>query len=158
MYCPNCGAEATPGLNYCKRCGGSLTQLSIAQEIRPAVSAASVWAVGVTTLFLVVGGLAVLFGLLTDMVHSGLIPHVIVWLAALGALTILGSVALLMRFWMRLLSLRSPQSVGGQTQLKNFAAVSELGPARTGPFPDPLGSVTEHTTRTFEPSYREPQK
>ena len=157
MYCPNCGAEATPGLNYCKRCGGSLTQLSSAQEIRPAVSAPNAWAVGMTTVFLVVGGLAVLFGLLTDMLHSGLIPQMIVLLAALGALTILGSVALLMRFWMRLLNLSS-RSADDPTRLKNFAAVNELGPARTSPFADPLGSVTEQTTRTFEPSYREPQK
>jgi len=26
MFCPNCEAESDAGLNYCRRCGGSLNQ------------------------------------------------------------------------------------------------------------------------------------
>ena len=158
MYCPNCGLEATPGLSYCKRCGGSLTPLSVtAQEARTAIPAGSAWAIGVTNLFLVVGGLAVLFGMLVALAQSGLQPRAIVWLAALGALTIVGSVALSMRFWMHLLSLSTRGDRLSPTPLKSPAGINELGPARRGAlFPEPAASVTEHTTRTLRASYREP--
>ena len=156
-YCPNCGNEATPGLNYCKRCGGGLNPSAAALEVRPAISPASTWAVGVTTLFLVVGGLAVLLGTLIALTQSGLPPRSVVTLGVLGFATIVLSVALLMHFWMRLLSL-SPARPAGSALLKSPGSVNELGPARTGPFANPAPSVTENTTRTFEPSYREPQK
>ncbi len=159
MYCPNCGAEATPGLNYCKRCGGSLNHLTLAPETRPAIPAGSAWAIGVTTLFLVVGGLAVLFGLMVALVESGLSPRSVVWLAALVSFTILGSVKMLMRFWTRMLKPHmSSRAKSASPSLKSPAGAGELSPARVGLFADHVGSVTENTTRTFEPSYREPQR
>jgi hypothetical protein len=159
MYCPNCGIEATPGLNYCKRCGGSLTQsqLSVAPEMPRAVSPAGTWAIGMTTLFLVVGGLAVLLGTLIALTNSGLPPRSVVTLAMFGFLTIVASVALLMRFWMRLLTL-SPRRTGCYGQMETVAVVNELSHARPVLFPSHVASVTENTTRTFEPVYREPQR
>lgn len=160
MNCPNCGAEATPGLNYCKRCGGGLNQLMSPLEVRPAVSIGTAWAIGLTTVFLLVGGLAVLFGSIIDIVHSGMPPHVIIWLAAFGSGTLLGGVVLLLLFWMRLLK-ASPRGVGGGPMpLNSFVAPHELGAARAAAVPSPhsAASITEHTTRIFEPSYREPPK
>ena len=72
MYCPHCGTESTQGLNYCKRCGGSLNVLApgAAQESQPAVSTGKVWAVGTTTLLLIVLGLGVMFAALGEQIAA----------------------------------------------------------------------------------------
>ena len=158
MYCPHCGAESTQGLNYCNRCGGSLNALAAnspatdgLQEVRPAITTGTAWAVGVTMLLVVCVGLAAVFGTISDLVHF--IPgDIIIGITFFGGMTILGSLFILTRFWMRLLT--------GTTKKESkprLAArppnTAELGPARLGALPDaPFSSVTEHTTRTLEHS------
>lgn len=154
MFCPHCGIETTNEVNYCKRCGGGLNPLAASggEELRPAVSAAAAWAVGTTTFFTVVGGLIVLFAAIAAMSRNRDFLAPLVWMALFGALTILGSVALLMNLWMRLLgppragrgSLPRPQSIAGGGPLGEAGA--------TGLPPPTFASVTEHTTRTFQPA------
>jgi hypothetical protein len=157
MYCQFCGAEAAQELNYCKRCGGSLNPLASAgaQEIsvRPAVSPLSVWGIGITTLVLVIGGLIVLFGFMMEMARNGFPPPALAWLAILGALTILGSVALLTRLWKFVLGGSSTQSAAAPRSLPLRQLTNELPPHRIEHLPNTPAtpaSVTEHTTRTFE--------
>ena len=160
MYCQHCGAETPPDLKYCKRCGGNLNP-SGATELaaRPGVSPASVWGVGATTFLLVVGGLVVLFGFLYGMAQRGLHPPAIMTLALFGALTILGSVALLVRLWRILLTGGHMQaSAPRAAAIPRPAASYELPPQRVSAITEGFGhvpSVTEHTTRTFEPAYKE---
>jgi hypothetical protein len=163
MYCQHCGAEATQDLNYCKRCGGNLNLLpSVAgqQMTRPGVSMLTVAAIGLTTFGMVVGGLLVLFGMLYNISShpDGVRGDALIWLGGFGALTILGSVALLMRLWMMLLANKAPQETTGSLpfQLIQRASTKGLGAPRISALPGAMpASVTEHTTRTFEPSYRE---
>jgi hypothetical protein len=152
MFCPYCGTESTQGLNYCNRCGSNLStpaQVGPPQEGH-ALSVGTSWAVGVTMLLLVVMGLGILFGMLRDFLHGGLPPEAIVVIMMCGALTILGSLFMITRFWMRLLAGRTGAAErslpGGRPSHMN-----ELGPTRLGALPDaPAASVTEHTTRTLE--------
>ncbi|HEV2763486.1 MAG TPA: hypothetical protein VGV38_10960, partial [Pyrinomonadaceae bacterium] len=103
MFCQHCGVEVTHDLKYCTRCGGGLGPQELAP--RPAVSALSVWGIGITTLFLVLGGMAVLFGFIFGLSReSNLHAPALTFFALLGMLTILGSVALLMRLWRILLT------------------------------------------------------
>jgi len=153
MYCPHCGTESTQGLNYCKRCGGNLNPpaLNGTQEIRPVLAPGTIWAVGVTMTLLVIIGLAILFGVMSDLVHF--IPAVAcVFIMLFGSLTVLGSVFMLTRFWMRLLTGTTRPSAAPLTPARH-AATGELGPSRVSALPDaPFSSVTEHTTRTLEHS------
>jgi hypothetical protein len=153
MYCPHCGTESTQGLNYCNRCGGNLGSLatSAAQEVvRPAISTGTAWAVGSTTILLVLVGLAIILGAMSDLVHN--IPaDAVAFIMICGSMTLLGSVFMLTRFWTRMLA-GARQS--GLAEARRTAA-SELGPARVGALlpdtpPPPASSVTEHTTRTLE--------
>lgn len=170
MYCQHCGAEATQDLNYCKRCGGNLNLLPAspaAQEMTRhavgGVSVLSVAAIGLTTFGLVVGGLLVLFGMLYNISShpDGVRGDALIWLGGFGALTILGSVALLMRLWMMLLgNNKSQHETGGfPFRLRQHTTTKGLGAPRINALPDAMSSsVTEHTTRTFEPAYREPRQ
>ena len=158
MYCPHCGAESTQGLNYCNRCGGSLNALAAnspatdgLQEVRPAITTGTAWAVGVTMLLVVVVGLAAVFGTLNDLARS--IPgEAVVGITFFGGMTILGSLFILTRFWMRLLT-GTTKKGGAQRLAPRPQNTAELGPARLGALPDaPFSSVTEHTTRTLKSS------
>jgi hypothetical protein len=159
MYCPHCGAETAQGLNYCNRCGGNLNPLATTNhlaaggqhETRPAVSAGMAWAVGVTMLLVVGIGLAAVFGTISDLAHF-ITPGAIVALAFIGSVTILGSVFLLTRFWMRLLLAPASKRESAPQLPARSPSTAELGPARPGPaLPDArFTSVTEHTTRTLK--------
>ena len=153
MYCQHCGTESTQGLNYCNRCGGNLGAFTTnaVQEMRPAVSTGTAWAAGLTTAALVLIGLGILLGTLTELARA-LPDKAIIFIMAFGSLTVLASAALLMRFWMHLLVGRKQSGLASLIAARR-AANGELGPARIGALPDtppaPVSSVTEHTTRTL---------
>ena len=153
MFCSYCGTESTQGLNYCNRCGNSLSApaQTETEKVRPAVSASTAWAIGVTTMLLVLIGLGMLLGALTDLVHN-ISADAVGFIMICGSLTVLGSVLMLTRFWMRLLA--GPKRSGLASLIAaRRAATGELGPARMsalpGTPPAPISSVTEHTTRTL---------
>jgi hypothetical protein len=157
MYCPHCGTETTQGLNYCNRCGGNLNLLAAnnsaavgPQETRPALSAGMAWAVGVTMLLVVCVGLAAVFGSISELAHF-IAPDAIVAIAICGSATVLGSVFLLTRFWMRLLLTGAPKKESAPRLNARPASTAELGHARQSMLPDAhFTTVTEHTTRTLK--------
>jgi len=153
MYCQHCGAEATQGVNYCKRCGGNLGALVQAppQEVAQSLPTGTVRAVGFTLIGTVVFGLGILTALITQLVERGLRTEPLVVIMICGSLTILGSVFMLTRFWMHMLGKsRTPDA---PRLYAPPAQTNDLGPApqHFGALRDaPLSSVTEHTTRTLE--------
>jgi hypothetical protein len=162
MYCQYCGTEATNELNYCKRCGGNLNppmSAPVESFARPSISPMAVWGMGASTFGIVFGGLIVLFGFISEMMRTGnLHGAVYVWMAALGALIIVGSVGLLVWLWLSLLGGRTRHETSSSPQLRRPSASTAdfiTAPPRVSALPEPVPSVTEHTTRTFEPSYRD---
>lgn len=162
MFCQHCGAELTQGLNYCNRCGGQIgppAQAAPREVAHAPLPTGTVWAVGGSLLLMVVIGLGVLVALMTEMVHSGVRPEPLVLVMMCGSLTILASVFMVTRFWMRLLSHRAADPAA-QPQLQpppyqRPAATNELGGQRpAAALPDAPASVTEHTTRTLEHARR----
>ena len=158
MFCPNCGAESTQGLNYCKRCGGSLgaTAQAGAAEGRPGPAVGTSWAVAVTMLLLVVMGLGILLGMIRDLVHTGLPVEAVVLIMICGSLTLLGSVFMLTRFWSRLLGVGAPPAAAPAALAGRTSHTNELAPpTHAGALPDaPAHSVTEQTTRTLEHAHK----
>jgi len=152
MYCPTCGNEISVELNYCNRCGANLTL--------PAHSSPTVIApIKLTLPSIVLGltimiGLGIVFGGATEFARQGLHPAAIVWMVLFSSATLFGCVGLMIRFWTKLLTMQRelpaaqpPRFAGGERP-----AMQHLPPPRVEPVP----SVTEHTTRTFSPIYREP--
>jgi hypothetical protein len=154
MYCQHCGAESTQGLNYCNRCGGQIGAVAQAspREVSHAPSTGTVWAVGVSLVGLVVFGLGLLVALMSELVHSGVRPEPLVLLMMCGSLTILASVFMLTRFWMRMLSGGKSAPADAPRLFHPASHTNELGPQRFGGalHDAPVSSVTEHTTRTLE--------
>jgi hypothetical protein len=159
MYCQHCGAESTSGLNYCNRCGGNLGALAQSQPgaVAHVLPTGTVRVVGFSLIAVVVFGLGILTALMTELVHSGVRPEPLVMIMMCGSLTILASVFMLTRFWMRMLSAGKPEKAGAPRLYAQPSHTNELGPQpqRFGALGDtPVTSVTEHTTRTLEHAKR----
>ncbi|HYE14160.1 MAG TPA: zinc ribbon domain-containing protein [Pyrinomonadaceae bacterium] len=158
MFCPHCGNESAPELNYCKRCGGNLNPLAPAQPLPPAAPALTprtAWAVGTTMLFVIVIGMGLLLTAVNELKHSGLPPDVMKMVLISGTFILLGSVAMLVWLWSRVLTgpryLGAPPAQQQQPQQLGRPATNELGAAQFNPL-SAAPSVTEHTTRTLERS------
>ncbi|HLG16788.1 MAG TPA: zinc ribbon domain-containing protein [Blastocatellia bacterium] len=152
MYCPNCGAESTVGLKYCKRCGGNLTGTTqlIAPVIQPPRVTGAIWAVAIASIAVGCGGLGIVFGVASSLVGTdgaGDLPRIMV---IMGASAVFGIIWLLIRALLKLMSIS--QGVASQTQLSQVSQAmgSQYNPAQIPAPPSVMPSVTEHTTRSFD--------
>jgi hypothetical protein len=156
MYCQHCGAESTQGLNYCNRCGGNLGALAqtAPREVGQSLPTGTVRAVGFSLVAVVVFGLGILTALMSELVHSGMRSEPIVFIMMFGSLTILASIFMITRFWMRMLPTGKHEKADAPRLYAPPTHTNELGPQprnfgalHDAPTP---ASVTEHTTRTLE--------
>lgn len=153
MYCPICGAESTQGLNYCKRCGAGLSASTPPLEQKASIGKA----MGVM-LFLVstvsIAGFVALFSTVYNLgERSTFDTRALIGIMAFGGATVVGVVGLLVWLLLRLTTGNQPVAPPERTpnQVPRDYGVQQL------PAP-PIGipSVTENTTRNFDPSrYRE---
>jgi hypothetical protein len=152
MYCPSCGSEISVELKYCNRCGANLASTGV---IYPAPAAAPV---KLTLPSIVLGltvtiGLGIIFSSATEMARIQLHPAAIAWMVIFSLAMLFGCSALLIRFWSKMLTLKR-ESYQPPPELRphaNMPALQQQLPPRFEPIP----SVTEHTTRTFSPAYRD---
>jgi hypothetical protein len=152
MYCPTCGNETTVELKYCNRCGANLSLPAMTQTVSLAPVSLTVPSIvlGLTIL----GGLGVIFGSATEFARQGLHPAAIVWMVLFSSATLFGCTGLMIRFFSKMLTMQreiSPTQ-SSRPEISDRQAVHHLPPPRMEPVP----SVTENTTRTFSPIYREP--
>ena len=153
MYCPTCGNEITVELKYCNRCGANLTfpAMSAPMALAPVKLTVPSIVLGVTIL----GGLGVIFGSATEFAGRGLHPAAIVWMVLFSSATLFGCIGLLIRFLTKMMTLGrelAPQQPQPRNAFTDRPTMPHLPPPRM----EPVGSVTENTTRTFSPIYREP--
>lgn len=160
MFCPNCGAESTIGLNYCKHCGGSLSDAT-----QPAPTAArnifAAFILAAATVGIVLGGIAIVFNFATALIGPqppGYAPPVHDATAIAGMMVLFGSAAivlatfLLIKLFARVMGFGSnPEKPARRAPI--FPARHSVG--QISPPPLAMHSVTEHTTRNFEPRVRQ---
>ena len=153
MYCPSCGYEVTVELNYCKRCGANLslpsTNLTAPTIVPVSLTVPSIFLALTTT-----GGLGIIFAGAKHLIEGGLNPVALTWIVLFSMVTLFGCTALVIRFLTKLISLQRETGVSlkGQQQ----PAISRPSQQQLPPRLEPAASVTENTTRTFAPIYREP--
>jgi len=151
MYCPTCGNEITVELKYCNRCGANL---SLPQTNLPAITTVPV---SLTAPTVVIGltitiGLGIIFSSIARLAEMHVHPAALTWMLLFGMITLFGCSALLIRFWSKMVGVqRTAPSL--QKRKKSSEGIS---PQQLPPRFDHVPSVTEHTTRTFSPVYREP--
>jgi hypothetical protein len=147
MSCPSCGAETSSGSNFCKLCGSSLsTQPASEPRLNPARLAGMFWAVTA----LVLGSFGILFGTALPMVLAGIDGGVIIPIVGLGAGATMIIAALLIRQLSRLITMM--QNYPPSPLQRSIARASVPQPPQlAAPFSG-SPSITEHTTRNFDPA------
>ena len=138
MYCSTCASAVSPNLTYCNHCGAKLNGTksdSITKNLLFFMTAVFVFGLGAIILLMM--ALRMVFG--PD--HLGLIVSFTL-LSFLIMLAVEG-----VFIWM-LLGLKK----GAKETAK------ELGEAKARRLPEPVSSVTEHTTRTLETVDRDRQR
>jgi hypothetical protein len=158
MYCSSCGVEVTKELNYCNRCGANLNAAaSLAPQVYapPVKLTGPIVALGATVIL----SLIVIFAAADKLSVRGIHPTALAWIIIISLAVLLGIVG---RVTQLMATLMKNSSNGAEEQrppqLRNVQANEPLPAAQTGPMNAPLSSVTDHTTRTFEPAYRERRK
>ena len=167
MYCQACGAEIQPGLNYCNRCGAvinsSLSSTATGQEIALVDIKSPVRTLGATITLTTLLGMAILFFALGGLssAERPLPADLLGVLSVVGLLMILIIDVMLIRILTRIVqlpvatpTLKAKTKRSESRELHTPAAQTYM-PASTDPLP--VSSVTEHTTRTIHPIYKEPR-
>ena len=150
MYCSSCGVAVTQGLSYCNYCGAKLNGVKgetriKSSEVKPETLVAAMVLVFVFGL----GAITVLMGVMKAVL--GLNVGQILAFTLLSFLIML----LIEGVCIRLLFRRKRTEEAGHTVLLKGQATKELDAVQARALPEPVPSVTEHTTRAFEPVYNE---
>lgn len=151
MFCQFCGLENTQGRNFCKRCGEVLNPQALSNQTTRSNSPF------VTAVFLLVictitiAGFALPMVALTelyDKVHQG----ALLFFATILLGAVVGIDAMLIHLFTKYLGLSKLQAQPVQlpvTRQKYNTSEKDFAPLPEPPYSMP--SITEHTTRNFEP-------
>jgi hypothetical protein len=149
MYCSTCGVAVAQGLSYCNYCGAKISGAGDSglepPQVRPEllVSAmAGLFILGLAAITVLMGVMKTALELPADRILAfSLVPFLI--------LLALEGVFLRLLFHRR----RGAPEAGRSGQLKG-PATKELDATRARELPEHMPSVTEHTTRAFDPIYK----
>ena len=147
MYCSACGVVVAQGLSYCKSCGAKLSQderEGKSSEVKPdllVTAMVATFVFGLAAIALLIGVMKAILGL-----DGGQI---------LGFMSLLLLSMLMLEGVFIWMLLRRKKGADQTIALPKQQATNELEAAPARALPEGLVSVTEHTTRAFEPSYRD---
>ena len=148
MYCSSCGVAISQGLSYCNHCGAKLNRgdsVVKSSEVKPDLLVTSMVAsfvFGLAAITILMGVMKVILGLPVETVLAfSLIPFLL--------LLIMEGV------FIRLLLRGNKRAEITGTTLAKDQATNELDAAQVQALPEARPSVTEHTTRAFDPIYTE---
>ena len=141
MYCANCGTPRTQDLSYCNRCGADLRERAESTNTKAiAAFLSSITIIGI-------GGLAImLLGALLMRKGANLSQELIGFFMMFAFLIV--SITEILLF-------RNLSKLSARTERKNSfpappATQHDLRLPQGTPLGEPVGSVTENTTRTLE--------
>src|SRR5712692_6232438 len=151
MYCSSCGVAVTPGLSYCNYCGEKLSgaksdSIIKSPEVRPETLVAAM----VFAFVFGLGAITALMGVMKAVLHFE-----VGQILAFTLLSFLIMLSLEGVFIRLLLRRKRGAEEAGDTVLLKGQATRELDAAQARVLPEPMPSVTEHTTRAFDPIYPE---
>ena len=155
MYCSSCGVAVTQGLPYCNYCGARLSTGDSGDkppDIRPGgpfEPAAFLVTMMVATFVMGLFAITIFMGVMKKVIQ--LDTGAMLGFTRLSFLIML----LLEGIFIFLLFRRKPgEKQSRDTQQNNRASTKELEAQSRLPI-EPIASVTEHTTRAFDPIYSE---
>ena len=152
MYCSSCGSAIPQNLNYCNRCGAKVNGEKGGGLARPGELLPVSLVNAMAAVFIV--GLGAVIGLMAVMKKVvGFDPGIILAVTAFSLLLMLLVEGVLIRLLLN--GKRGARAAGGGGWRLEGRATQEIGEAQARILPDPVPSVTEHTTRAFEPIHGE---
>jgi hypothetical protein len=150
MYCSACGVAVAQGLSYCNYCGAKLSGAGDngpkSSEVRPESLLFAMMAVfifGLAAITVLMGVMKTVLDLPVERVLGFALFPFLVMLLLEGVF-----IRLLMRR-------KHGAEEAGDTVLLKGQATKELDAAQARALPEPVPSVTEHTTRAFAPLHNE---
>jgi hypothetical protein len=151
MYCPNCGDQTTQGLKYCKRCGVGLSASTPPIETKSSFGRMMGMLLPVAVVSL--GGFIALFTTVYNLgERSGFDTRALIAIMAFGGATVVCVIGLLVWLLLRLAGYEPVPSQDKPAKLQ----VRDYPPQQLPASPISMPSVTENTTRNFDPAvYRE---
>ena len=147
MYCSACGVAVAQGLSYCKNCGARLGQderEGKSSEVKPdllVTAMVATFVFGLAVIGMLMGIMKVILGMNVGQI--------------LGFMSFLLLLMLILEGVFIRLLLRRSKGAEKTIALPQQQATSELEAAQVRALPEGMVSVTEHTTRAFEPIYRD---
>jgi hypothetical protein len=153
MHCSSCGAAVVRDLTYCNRCGAKLSGGEI-ERVRPSDVLPGVLVPAMAFVFIV--GLIAIIVLISML--RGADPSLAAFCRAFVVLAFLLMLALEGIFPALLWRRMKPPAAINDTERAEGPTTKELDIARERLLAEPLTSVTDHTTRAFDPVFREEQK
>jgi uncharacterized membrane protein len=156
MYCSTCGTQSIQGLNFCNRCGATLNAQA---PVVPSFSISKPSLIlGGLVAFITLVGFGALIGGVGELARKGFEHEQGMILLFFGMFIILVVDVLLLRQLSRIInaSLQTGQSAPAAKPAREIAEPAlDTQRKLNAPTFEPVTSVTENTTRTFEPIYRE---
>ena len=151
MYCSSCGVAVAQGLSYCNYCGEKLSvakrdSVIKSRDVKPETLIASM----VFTFVFGLGAIAVLMGVMKAVLE--LETGLLLFFALLCFLIMLLLEGVIIRLLFR--RRRDAEEAGDTGRLKG-QTTKELDAVQVRALPEAMPSVTEHTTRAFDPIYSE---
>ena len=148
MYCSTCGVAVAQGLSYCKNCGARLNQderEGKSSEVKPdllVTAMVATFVFGLAVIGMLMGIMKVILGMDVGQI--------------LGFMSLLLLLMLILEGVFIMLLLRRGKGAEKTIALpQQQMATNELEAAQARALPEGMVSVTEHTTRAFEPIYRD---
>lgn len=143
MYCVNCGTPLTQGLSYCNRCGASLRERS---EVK--TGAISAFLTAITLLG--IAGLGIMLGGALVLRRGANLSQEMIGFFMLFTFLLTGMAEVML--------IRNLSKLTGSSDSPKYLPQPlphDLRLPQATPFGEPVGSVTENTTRTLEYARRE---
>jgi hypothetical protein len=146
VYCSACGVAVAQGLSYCKNCGARLSQderEGRSSEVKPdllVTAMVATFVFGLAVIGMLMGIMKVILGLRVEPILVSMMFPFLLMLVLEG-------------IFIRLL-LRRNKSAEEMIALPKQQGTNELEAAQARALPEGMVSVTEHTTRAFEPMSR----
>jgi hypothetical protein len=150
MYCSSCGVAVPKGLTYCNHCGAKLIRTDgvyDSPEVRPEMLVAAM----VGTFIFGLVAITILIGVMKNALDLP-VGQVLAFGLALPFLLLLVLEGVFIRL---LLRRRRETDETHRPTLAEGQATNELDAAQARVLPEARASVTEHTTRAFDPVYRD---
>ena len=145
MYCATCGSAVSDKLNYCKNCGAKIAK---DEEETPKSMMNNLLT---TLVFVVLGGFGILVALTAVLLKNGFDQKGIMLIAALYLAALFGICYMLLSQLPKLIDAKlnykpeAPPAESYQPPLFAKTTAQLLEEHR-----EPVASVTDHTTRTFD--------